>query len=152
MGRLRHLNGLGPTPSGPRPFVYRALFNLAANRAWVGVPGFSSSLFVVYYLQKRALGGETADFERPAAINKLPQGCALLASGEWGGAGMLGRSCPNADMKRRQFIKFIGSVAAMGPLPLPMAWRFAASAQDPAGVAQGGVRQVAQPGQATEIG
>jgi FecR protein len=109
-------------------------------------------LFVVYYLQKRALGGETADFEGPAAINKLPQGCALLASGEWDGAGMLGRSCPNADMKRRQFIKFIGSAAAMCPLPLPMAWRFAASAQDSAGAVQSGVRQVAQPGQTSEIG
>jgi hypothetical protein len=65
---------------------------------------------------------------------------------------MLGGSCPNADMKRRQFIKFIGGVAAMCPLPLPMAWRFAAGAQDPAGVAQSGVRQVARTGQANEIG
>jgi hypothetical protein len=65
---------------------------------------------------------------------------------------MLGQSCPNVDMKRRQFIKFFGGLAAMCPLPLPMAWRFAASAQDPAGVAQSDVRQVAQIGQASEIG
>jgi hypothetical protein len=55
-------------------------------------------------------------------------------------------------MKRRQFIKFIGGVAALGPLPLPMAWRFAASAQNPAGGPQTPVRQAAQPGQSNEIG
>jgi hypothetical protein len=55
-------------------------------------------------------------------------------------------------MKRRQFIKLMGGVAALFPLPLPMAWRFAARAQDAGGVAQSGIRQVAQPGQADEIG
>jgi hypothetical protein len=65
---------------------------------------------------------------------------------------MLGGSCPNADMKRRQFIKFIGGVAAMCPLPLPVAWRFAASAQDPAGMPQSSAGQAAQTGQAGEIG
>ena len=70
----------------------------------------------------------------------------------WGGAGMLGRSCPDVDMKRRQFLKFIGGMAAFCPLPLPMAWRFAASAQDPAGGPQTGTRQAAQPDQASEIG
>lgn len=70
----------------------------------------------------------------------------------WGGAGMLGRSCPDVDMKRRQFLKFIGGMAAFCPLPLPMAWRVAASSQDPAGGPQTGTRQAAQPDQASEIG
>ena len=70
----------------------------------------------------------------------------------WGGAGMLGRSCPDVDMKRRQFLKFIGGMAAFCPLPLPMAWRFAANAQDPAGGPQTGMRQAVQPDLASEIG
>jgi hypothetical protein len=86
--------------------------------------------------------------EREAAINKLPQDCAVPAAGAWGGAGLLGRSCLNVDMQRRQFIKLIGSVAAVFPLPLPLAWRFAASAQEPAGVQQTAVHA----GQANDIG
>jgi FecR protein len=55
-------------------------------------------------------------------------------------------------MKRRQFIKLIGSVAAVFALPLPVAWRFAASAQNPAGGPQAAGPQPAQPAQANEIG
>lgn len=54
-------------------------------------------------------------------------------------------------MKRRQFIKLIGGVAAVFPLPLPMAWRFAARGQEPA-VGQTALRQPPQAGQAKEIG
>ncbi len=70
----------------------------------------------------------------------------------WGDGEILGRSCPNVDMKRRQFIKFIGGTAALFPLPIPMAWRFVASAQDPAAGPQTSTRQTAQPDQATDIG
>jgi FecR protein len=54
-------------------------------------------------------------------------------------------------MKRRQFIQLIGGVAAVFPLPLPMAWRFAARGQEPA-VGQTALRQPPQAGQANEIG
>ncbi len=56
-----------------------------------------------------------------AAINKLPQGCALLALGVWGEAGVLGRSCPNLDMKRRQFIKLLAALRRFARCLCP--WR-----------------------------
>jgi FecR protein len=55
-------------------------------------------------------------------------------------------------MKRRQFIKFIGGMAALCPLPLPMAWRFAASAQQPSGGSPTAAGQIAQSDQASVIG
>jgi hypothetical protein len=55
-------------------------------------------------------------------------------------------------MKRRQFIKFVGGVAALSPLPLPMAWRLAASAQSPVGGPPTAARQAAQPEHAGAIG
>jgi hypothetical protein len=106
-----------------------------------------------FTIRERALRSEAASFERASvAINKLPQVCVLLGAGMWGDGEILGRSCPNVDMKRRQFIKFIGGTAALFPLPIPMAWRFVASAQDPAAGPQTSTRQTAQPDQATDIG
>ncbi len=55
-------------------------------------------------------------------------------------------------MKRREFIKFLGSVAATSPLPLPFLWPVAARAQNPPSANPSAAAQAAQTGQADQVG
>jgi hypothetical protein len=55
-------------------------------------------------------------------------------------------------MKRREFIKFLGSVAATSPLPLPFLWPVASRAQNPPSANPSAAAQAAQTGQADQMG
>jgi FecR protein len=151
MGRLPTLERPWPHSLGTE--AVRPIWTLAkvAKSSTPPACGFEDFHFRGLSFAKKTLGGE------PRACERQPRSknCRKIAICSFEvriGAGMLGRSCLNVDMKRRQFMRLIGGMAAVFPLPLPMAWRFAARGEEPVGAPQSAIHQSDQAGQANEIG